>query len=317
MNPDGSGLAQLTHTKPGRFAGDPSFSPDGSRIVFEKGAADRALLWMMDTDGSNKHLLADDRRGTFNVTPVFTPDGTRIVYARCWQFTDATTGERHFTCRIYSIATDGSDRRGITTTKPALEVFDSGPAVSPDGSSIAIERHNQNYDGILGQLYVMGIDGSNQRALTAPELEGWGPDWSPDGTHIAFSSACCRRIGSSGYVMNANGANVQRLTTTAFLHNDVNFTYSPDGTRMVFASDRNFDDLCCTDVFVMNADGTQQTLLAIGLPAPHDFSWGSAAPIASASGWTFPSMPAKQVSSRVAAARCSVVPWSLTLLGCR
>jgi Tol biopolymer transport system component len=285
VNPDGSGLVQLTHAR--ISAADPTWSPDGTQIVFDKAARDRTLLWMMDADGSNKRMIADDRRGAFNFSPVFTPDGTRIVYTRCTQFA-LSNGDRVDTCRIYSIATDGSDRRGITTSKPPLEVFDFEPAVSPDGTQIVFARHNQNYDGILGQIYVMGIDGSNQHALTAPELEAWYPDWSPDGHRIAFTSDCCR-LGSDGYVMNANGTNVQQLTDTPFPHNDYHLTYSPDGSQIVFASDRAFEpplcsaESCATDMFVMDADGTNQTSLDVGLPSPHDFSWGTAPPLPAAS----------------------------------
>jgi TolB protein len=302
VNPDGTGLLQLTHAR--RSAGDPTWSPDGTQIVFEKEASDRTLLWLMDADGSNKRMVADDKRGASNFSPVFTPDGTRIVYTRCTRFTDAATGERHFTCRIYSIATDGTDRRGITTSKPPLEVFDFEPAVSPDGSTIVFARHNQNYDGILGQIYVMGIDGSNPHAITDPEIEGWYPDWSPDGHRIAFTSDCCRP-GSNGYVMNANGTNVQQLTNTPFPHNDIHFTYSPDGTRIVFASDQAFEPVCCaTDMVVMDANGTNQTPLETGLPAPHDFSWGTAPPLPADQPAAIRAMAPRKVRSKVAA-RCS------------
>lgn len=290
VNPDGSGLIQLTHAR--IFAAHPTWSPDGTQIVFDKAARDRTLLWMMDADGSNKRMIADDRPGASNFSPVFTPDGTRIIYTRCRQFLLVDDlhplGERETTCRIFSIATDGSDRRGITTSKPPLEVFDFEPAVSPDGTQIAFARHNQNYDGILGQIYVMGIDGSNQHALTAPELEAWYPDWSPDGDRIAFTSDCCR-LGSDGYVMNANGTNVQQLTDTPFPHNDYHLAYSPDGSQIVFASDRAFEpplcspESCPTDIFVMDADGTNQTSLDVDLPSPHDFSWGTAPSITAAS----------------------------------
>jgi TolB protein len=280
VNPDGSGLIQLTHAK--MWAGDPTYSPDGSQIVYERAQRDRTLLWIMDADGSDKRLVADDRPGGFNFSPVFAPDGQRVVYSRCSEYTDRQTGERHFNCRIFSIATDGTDRRGLTTTHPPQEVFDFEPMVSPDGTTVAFTRHNHNYDGILGQIYLMGIDGSNQRAITAPALEAWFPDWSPDGERIAFTSDCCRP-GSAGFVMDADGSDVVQLTHPTFPHNDIHFTYSPDGQQMVFASDRDGDPVCCdAGMFVMNADGSGQTLVDLGLPAPHDFSWGTA-PLLSAS----------------------------------
>jgi Tol biopolymer transport system component len=286
VNPDGTGLVQLTDTGPNRWAGDPSWSPDGSHIVFEQQAHGRVLLWMMNADGSDKHLLADDRQSTFSFEPEYTPDGQRVVFYRCWQFD--LHDELHpdgglvFTCRIFSIAVDGTDRQGITATHPPLEVFDFDPTVSPDGSSVAFRRSNHNYDGIKSQIYVAGIDGSDPHPLTPPALEAWYPQWSPDGHHIVFSSNCCRSghvLGANGYVMDADGTNVARLTDTPFPNNDTHLTYSPDGTQIVFASDRDAEPTCppcTTDMFIMDADGSNETMVDLAVEAPHDFSWGTA-----------------------------------------
>lgn len=277
VNPDGTGLVQLTHTGPDKFAGDPAWSPDGTQIVFDKPHQDRLVLWLMNADGSNKHMIADAKSGRFNFAPTFSPDGAHIVYTRCWQFRDKS-GDRVFTCRIFSISPDGTDRARLTATDPPREVFDSGPTVSPDGTTIAFTRDNHNFSGIWSQIWEMDADGSNQRPVSAPYLEAWGPDWSPNGARIAFISNCCRP-GNAGYVMNVDGSNPVRLTHPVFPHNDFHLAFSPDGHRIVFGSDRNIEPVqrCCeADMFVMNADGTGQTMLDLDLPAPHDFSWGTA-----------------------------------------
>jgi Tol biopolymer transport system component len=312
VNPDGTGLVQLTHAR--SFAGDPSWSPDGTQIVFEKPYKDRQVLWLMDADGSNKHMIADQPPNTYSFSAVFTPDGTHVVYTRCRLF-EIRPGDRAFTCRIFSIATDGTDRVGITTTDPPLEVFDFEPMVSSDGSTIVFTRHNQNYDGIIGQLYTMDIDGSNQLPITAPRYEAWYADWSPDDTHIVFTSNS-NRYGSNGFVMNADGTNIVRLTTTPFPHNDYQLMYSPDGTQLVFASDRNLESICCdTQMFVMNADGTNQTPVDVGgLPSPHDFSWGTA-PLLTGRAASTPRIDLESSATRVVA-RCSFLPGALRKAVC-
>jgi len=72
--------------------------------------------------------------------------------------------------------------------------------------------------------------------------------WSPDGSRIAFHAATL-----SGdydiYVIDANGANVTRLTQNAA--RDRFPTWTPDG-RIAFTTDRDGDD----EVYVMNSDGT-------------------------------------------------------------
>jgi Tol biopolymer transport system component len=57
VNPDGSGLRQLTFDGASRF---PSYSPDGTKIVFDHVGADgQRDLYTMSTDGSGLSQLTD------------------------------------------------------------------------------------------------------------------------------------------------------------------------------------------------------------------------------------------------------------------
>jgi Tol biopolymer transport system component len=66
------------------------------------------------------------------------------------------------------------------------------------------------------------------------------------------------------YVVNADGTNKLRLTRTP-LWNELNLSWSPDGTRMAF-------DVASSEIWVMNADGTDLT----HLDPSCDFCWGPA-----------------------------------------
>ena len=132
-------------------------------------------------------------------------------------------------------------------------------------------------DDKLGQedIYTMNPDGTGVTNLTQNySMPNWSPlgeakdnpEWSPDGTKIVFDASalsdkgsCCSR---NVYVMDADGANLERLTNTPSFSEGEDFqaTWAPDGTWLAFVSTRNdpYDD---RDVYRMDVDGTNQKQL--------------------------------------------------------
>jgi Tol biopolymer transport system component len=104
-------------------------------------------------------------------------------------------------------------------------------------------------------LFGMNADGSDQGRLTdehgdtstpAGTTFQIDPDYSRDGSRIAFASA---RTGSLDvYVMKADGSDTRRLTTTR--GNQSQPSWSPDGSRIAFQSDQHGDH-----IYVMGSDG--------------------------------------------------------------
>ena len=99
------------------------------------------------------------------------------------------------------------------------------------------------------EIYVMNADGTNPVKLTNDPGYHGAPDWSPDGTRIAFHST---RSGNYDiYVMNADGSDVRRLTSNSV--NDVCPAWSPDGSKVAFTRDKVEKEA----LYVMNTDGTE------------------------------------------------------------
>ena len=147
------------------------------------------------------------------------------------------------------------------------EASDSWPRWSPDGSRIAFL-----YSHLLGpDIYVVDADGTNKTNLTNHGASYGAPVWSPDGTRIAFTSdrdlrpallsadtdprRIFERLEPEIYVMDADGTNQTRLTFNQDF--DGGISWSPDGSRLAFHSDRDGDH----DIYVIDADGGGLTRL--------------------------------------------------------
>ena len=266
VNPDGSALVQLTHVPSGHAAFLPSWSPDGSRIVFTvvNPSSSTIRIWIMQADGSHQRQLMSDAPGYRDFQPQYAPDAAHIVFSRCLP--------NNGVCAIWIMRADGTGKQPIT---PYLvgphEANQFDPSVSPDGQRVVYTAFGQN--GITAQLRMVRLDGTGNHAISPPALEAGHPDWSPDGTRISFTS---NRPGihSNIYTMAADGTDIIQLTSTGYPNNSFSSVYSPDGSQIALSSDRRYPDLCCTDLFVMNADGSHQHLVHVGLPGIVDVAWG-------------------------------------------
>ncbi|MDQ7859961.1 MAG: hypothetical protein RB149_14270 [Armatimonadota bacterium] len=77
---DGTGSQQLTEDCSHRNSDDPSWSPDGTKILFSTGRSGRNELWVMDANGENERKIsdidADPFPGRASWQPVPTARGT-------------------------------------------------------------------------------------------------------------------------------------------------------------------------------------------------------------------------------------------------
>lgn len=101
--------------------------------------------------------------------------------------------------------------------------------------------------------------GLASRLTRSPRARESMPDWTADGTRVAFS-ACVRGdfANCEIWTIGADGTNRTRLTTTRRGVQETWPSWSPDGSMIAYVS--NADD-AFQDVWVMNADGSSQTNL--------------------------------------------------------
>lgn len=130
----------------------------------------------------------------------------------------------------------------------------ANPNWSPDGKQIVYQKGP--FLGLEHNIYVVNADGSNRRQLTRNVKSARDPRWSPDGKRIVF--ALGKKAGPSKSdtnsevaVMDADGSNVRELTNDAKTASGP--TWSPDGKRIAFASNRQG---VYAQIYVMDADGS-------------------------------------------------------------
>ena len=154
---------------------------------------------------------------------------------------------------LYSMSEDGTGTR-LVVGGPRDELHSD---ISPDGKRIVFVRADDvarpfgaSCCGPAVDLFLANADGSGITPLMPdPLIDDYRPDWSPDGTRIAFSRGTGGGLVSNIFTVNPDGSDVDQVTD-GILGNNV-ASWSPDGTQLVFNSGREGG----VQIWVTDADG--------------------------------------------------------------
>ena len=204
---------------------DPSFSPDGKRIVFQSDRAAGRGLWLVAPDGSEvRQLTHSPTLGYDDFSPAWAPDGRSIAFIR---------GNMIHLIDIGTRAVNKVHIEGL----PSPLVRD--PSWSPDGTRLAFvnaKRWTSAGELFDGRIWEVGVRGGIANPLTAEDVKGFAPAYSPDGSQIAFFSGDFRGDGVQLWTQERSGGAAQKLTD----HSDttpLRARWSADGTSILYSAD--------------------------------------------------------------------------------
>jgi len=253
INADGSNPQRLTTSSVA--AGNPAWSPDGSKLVYTyEPLDDYSDLYTVNSDGTGQTLLVSaSGTGFSNGQPSWSPDGTQIA-------TIHSSAGNQGPYDLWLMDADGSNGQVLVLniTNPNVNNL----AWSQDGNWLTFTNS--------GHIWTVESDGSNPTEIA--NSGGWEPDTNASGfsasTPTPTPSPETEKIvfvrpqpeagaDANVWIMNPDGSNETQLTT--WNADDMAPVISPDGDQVAYYSLRNSS----WTLWVMNSDGTNPVQLAV------------------------------------------------------
>jgi Tol biopolymer transport system component len=180
---DGTDVQQVTRTRPGAGWPDfPDWSPDGEAIAYmsRDETFSNIVVFNLATGETSRVTNGNPPWMGDALHPQFSPDSASIVY---WVRTVDGFG-------VWSVPVTGG-KSTLLVGGGKNDVQASFPTFSPDGSALAVGCSGPRFEG----LCIADADGTNLRELVSGtgsidvfNASVYGPEWSPDGTRIAYTN---------------------------------------------------------------------------------------------------------------------------------
>jgi TolB protein len=264
-------LKQLTS---GSSNGESYWSPDSKRVIFQSTRDGHACdqEYVMNADGSDQHMVSTGRGAT--TCGYFLSDNRHILYASthegnpsCPLPPDHSQGyvwAVHPTFDIYLATLDGKIVKKLTDT----------PGYDAE-ATVNFKTHKILYTSMASgdlEIWSMNEDGSGKKRITNAEGYDGGAVFSRDGTKMvwrayrpdtpdkkaAYQALLKQNLTTPMkmelWLANADGSNPKQITN----YGCASFapTFTPDGKKLLFASNKAKCDSSLFELYLINLDGS-------------------------------------------------------------
>ena len=275
------------------FGGDNAeayWSFDGKKLIYQHSGSEGVKadqMFTINADGTGRKMVSN---GTGRCTcGYFLKNNREIIYATTAAYSpeipappDRSHGYVWGIYPYYAIFkanADGSNAKPLMPTNAGPGIitgYNAEATVSPDGKRIIF---TSTRDGDL-ELYTMNTDGGDVKRLTnRPGYDG-GAYYSPDGKKIVWRAGLPKseaaledyqRLLKQGlvrptemelWVADADGSHAQQATKNGA----ANFApfFTPDGKKIIFASNQDDPKKRKFELYLINLDGTGQERVTYG-----------------------------------------------------
>jgi dipeptidyl aminopeptidase/acylaminoacyl peptidase len=285
-----------------KFLSDPHISPDGKSVAYvltvidQKKNRRQSSIWLVPIDASAApreiYGLATPRRLTTDTvssnSPRWSPDGKTLAFLSARSADSSSTETPKTQIYLLSMA-GGGEAVALTKLKNSVQSFQW----SPDGTRIVLVSSSGLLDGIAPadrksdvrhythilynfndtgwfddkrqHLWVVNVASGETKQLT--EGQDWNdldPQWSPDGTRIAFVS---NRTGKAYdddhntdvWTIPASGGLLTKISDHPF--EDESPRWSPDGSQILFTGQTSVHQFA--KLYIASSGGGAASQLAV------------------------------------------------------
>jgi TolB protein len=240
VNSDGSGEFVVINTSKSIYF--PRIAPGGDKVVFVSAYEGKERVYVINRDGSGLKRLTGPGGGKYDGYASWSPDGTKLIFRREYSISND----------IYFMDSTGNDQKNLTNIwtlgKLSLNMFSEFPW-SPDSQRIVF---TSNREGSF-KIYIMDRNGENLRQLMRnSNTEEYGAVWAPNRNTIAYVSTGGAKDETDIFTLNVDSPRTKPINITKSPHHDTSPVWSPDGTQILFVSDRDSNK----ELYIMNSDGS-------------------------------------------------------------